>query len=159
MFYPALEEQMSHAKRDLETATGENVIELCQRYMTLLDEYRSELYLLAGTPEVRFQPGSSSLEEVERTRKALRSAIERNTLERNRTAALLLSFTSVSGYEAVGIINRLRYKGHDDWELRAGGVTRFSNGTALDRMTVQEAVDTASLLLRGEHTARNANIE
>ena len=98
---------------------------------------------------------SSSPEDVGDTRKAIRAAIENTTQERNRTEILLLSFTTVSGYEAVEIFNRRKYKGHDDWELRASGV-KFSGGTGRDLMTVQEAVDTASLLRREEHIAQNA---
>jgi hypothetical protein len=83
----------------------------------------------------------------------IREAIERTTRERNRTQLLLLSFTTVSGYEAVEIFNRRNYGGHDDWELRASGV-KFRGGDNSDLMTVQEAVDLASLLRREDHLAQ-----
>jgi len=62
----------------------------------------------------------------------------------------------VSGYEAVETFNRQKYMGHDDWELRAGGVSRFSRDMVVETMTVLEAVDLASLLRREEHIARGA---
>ena len=70
-----------------------------------------------------------------------------------RTQQLLLSFTTVSGYEAVEIFNQRKYEGHDDWELRASGV-KFRGGDNSDLMTVQEAVDLASLLRREDHLAQ-----
>ena len=73
---------------------------------------------------------------------------------RRGTEALFRSLTSVSGYEAVETLNRQKYKGHDDWELRAGGVARFRGNIAEERMTVLEAVNTAGLLRREEHVAR-----
>jgi hypothetical protein len=86
-------------------------------------------------------------------------AIEKTTRERNETEALLFSFTSVSGYEAVETFNRHKYKGYDDWQLRAGGVVRFSGDITGERMSVQEAVDTASVLRREEHIARRSHHE
>jgi hypothetical protein len=86
-------------------------------------------------------------------RGAIREAIEQTTRERHVTEALLLSFTSISGYEAAETFNRRGYKGHTDWELRAGGVARFRGGVAGERMSVLEAVETASLLRREEHVA------
>ena len=87
-------------------------------------------------------------------REAIRAAIETTTHERNRTQVLLLSFITVSGYEAVEIFNQRSYEGHDDWELRASGV-RFHGGDNSDLMTIQEAVDLASLLRRKDHVAQN----
>jgi hypothetical protein len=104
-------------------------------------------------PGTRRPTGSLSPEEVE-DRKALRTAIETTTLERNRTQVLLLSFTTVSGYEAVDIFNERKYEGHDDWELRASGV-KFPGGDDVYLMTIQEAVDLASLLRREDYISRN----
>jgi hypothetical protein len=90
-----------------------------------------------------------------RDRKAIREAIEKTTHERNRTQVLLLSFTTVSGYEAVEILNELKYQGHEDWELQAGGV-RFHDADNSDLMTIREAVNLASLLRRDNYIAQNA---
>jgi hypothetical protein len=56
----------------------------------------------------------------------------------------------------VEIFNQRNYEGHDDWELRASGV-KFRGGDNSDLMTVQEAVDLASLLRREDHLAQNAS--
>lgn len=156
MLFPALENRLLRAAHALDGATADNLVELCRRYLALLAEYRAELYTLPGTPGVNHGSGSSLSEDVADVRKGVRAAIEKTTLERNRIEALLLSFVSVSGYEAVETFNRLHYRGHDDWELRAGGVARFSSDTAGERMTVLEAVDIASLLRREEYIARGA---
>jgi len=138
----------------LDAATADNIVELCRQYLALLAEYRAELYRLPGTLGVNQWSGSFLREDVADVRKTVRAAIEKTTREHNRTKALLLSFISVSGYEAVETFNRQKYLGHDDWELRAGGVARFSRDTAVETMTVLEAVDVASLLRREEHVAR-----
>src|SRR5437764_12676196 len=106
----------------------------------MLAEYRGELYKLPDKLGVNLRSGSSSTpEDIDSIRKAIRVAIEELTHEHNSTTAILRSFTAVSGYEAVETLNRRRYKGHDDWELRAGGV-RFSCSTK-DRLIVREGVD------------------
>jgi hypothetical protein len=158
MIYPELEEKMHSTRQALDGATIENIIERCKRHLELLAEYRSELYKLTDTPGINLRFGSSSKEEVESTRKAVRVAIEDLTQEHNRTAALLLSFTAVSGYEAVETLNSQKYKGYDNWELRAGGV-RPVDSTVAERMTIQEAVDTTSLLRREAYIVRNAATE
>ena len=156
MVYPELDEKLHHAREALKAATTENIIELCKRYLALLAEYRSQLYKLQGTFGIDQRSASLSLrEDVSDTRKVVRAAIENTTQERNRAEVLLLSFTTVSGYEAVDILNRRKYKGHDDWELKASGV-KFSSGVGRDLMTIQEAVDTASLLRREEHIAQTS---
>lgn len=156
MVYPQLEEKLSHARHALKRATSAKIIELCKQYLALLAEYRSKLYELQGTSDIRRQSASSSSpEDIAGTRKAIRAAIENTTKERNRTQMLLLSFTTVSGYEAVEIFNRRKYEGLDDWELRASGV-KSSGSSGRDLMTIQQAVDIASLLRREDHIAQNA---
>jgi hypothetical protein len=156
MLHPQLEEKLSHARLALKEATGENIVEHCKRYLALLAEYRGQLYELRETSGIpRQSASSSSPENVAGTRKAIRAAIENTTNERNATEMLLLSFTTVSGYEAVEIFNRRKYEGRDDWELRACGV-KPSGISGRDLMTIQEAVDIAGLLRREEHVAQNA---
>ena len=154
MFLPGLEERRHCARRALDRATSDNVVGLCKQYLALLAEYRAELYKLPDTLGINQWSGPFLWRDVDNARKAIRAAIENTTRERNETEALLLSFTSVSGYEAVETLNRQKYKGHDDWELRAGGVNRFGGAIAGEGMSVLEAVDTASLLRREEHVAR-----
>ena len=156
MLYPQLEQRLQASKQAVNSATSESIVEQCKRYLALLAEYRSRLYELQGTPAISQQNASSTLTAEVAHRKTIREAIERTTSERNRTQLLLLSFTTVSGYEAVEIFNQRKFEGHDDWELRASGV-KFRGGDDSDLMTVQEAVDLASLLRRKDHLAQNAS--
>jgi len=156
MLYPELEEKLQHTQCALKGATSGNLIELCKQYLALLAEYRSQLYKLQGTLTIdQRSPSFSSPEDVNDNRKVVRAAIENTTQERNRTEMVLLSLTTVSGYEAVKIFNRRKYKGHVDWELRASGI-KFSGGTSRDLLTIQEAVDIAGLLRREEYVAAQA---
>ena len=143
MLYEQLETKLQVSKDALNRATSENIIELCKQHLALLDEYRGRLYELQ--PVLRQQP--PTIPEDFPDREAIREAIEKTTRERNRIQVLLLSFTTVSGYEAVEVFNQRKYEGHEDWEIRASGV-RFRDGDDGDLMTIQEAVDLASLLRR-----------
>lgn len=153
MVYLQSEQKLDHARQALNKANPENIVDLCKRYLALLDEYRRQLYEL-GKSGISQQPQASSSAEELAARKSLREAIEKTTRERNRTELLLLSVTTVSGYEAVEVLNRRKYDGHNDWELRASGV-KFTGGAADDLMTIQEAVELASLLRREDHVMLN----
>ena len=157
MLFPQLEQRLEASKHAVNRATSESIVEQCKQYLALLAEYRSQLYELQGTPAVSQQSASSPPAEEVPDRKTIREAIERTTRERNKTQLLLLSFTTVSGYEAVEIFNQRKYEGHDDWELRASGV-KFRGGEDSDLMTVQEAVDLAGMLRREDHVAQNAQM-
>ena len=156
MLYPQLEQRLQASEHALKRATSESIVEQCKQYLALLAEYRGRLYELQGTPVSQHSASPSRTEEVP-DRKTIREAIERTTRERNKTQLLLLSFTTVSGYEAVEIFNQRKYEGHDDWELRASGV-KFSGGDDSDLMTLQEAVDLAGMLRREDHVSQNASI-
>jgi hypothetical protein len=156
MLYPQLEQRLLAAEHAVNRATSESLVEQCKQYLALLAEYRSKLYELQGTAGVSQQSTSLSATEGVPDRKTIREAIERTTRERNRTQLLLLSFTTVSGYEAVEIFNQRKYEGHDDWELRSSGV-KFRGGDDSDLMTIQEAVDLAGMLRREDHVAQNAS--
>ena len=156
MLYPQLEQRLQASKHAVNRATSESIVEKCKQYLALLAEYRSQLYELQLTSGVSRQSASPFLTDEVPDRQTIREAIERTTRERNRTQLLLLSFTTVSGYEAVEIFNQRKYEGHDDWELRASGV-KFRGGDNSDLMTIQEAVDLASLLRRDDHVAQNAS--
>ncbi|PYS97647.1 MAG: hypothetical protein DMF65_11325 [Acidobacteria bacterium] len=156
MLFPELEDKLRHARHALDWATSDNIIELCKQYLALLAEYRAELYRLPDTLGINQWSGSFLWEDVCSVRKAVRAAIENTTRERNGTEALLLSFTSVSGYEAVETLNGQKYKGYDDWELRAGGVNGFQNSHSLSRDVTAKSGDTSGLLRREEHITRSA---
>jgi hypothetical protein len=121
----------------------------------MLAEDRGRLYELE-VPGTGQQAVSTLLTEEVLERKAIREAIETTTHERNRIQVLLLSFTTVSGYEAVEIFNERKYQGHEDWELQASGV-RFRSADNSNLMTIREAVDLASLLRRDDYLAQNAS--
>jgi hypothetical protein len=141
-------ENLLRAEQALKRATCDNIIELCEKYLFLLNEYRDRLYKFRGTPEINLQPSSPFARElVNQTRKAIRSAVERTTESRNQTESLMMSFTLISGYEAVKTFNQLEYKGFAEWELRANEV-RLKTDTDNLRFTIQEAVEIASLLRR-----------
>jgi hypothetical protein len=155
MLSPELEEKLRKARLALDGAASDDIVELCKQYLALLAVYRAELYKLPDTLELDLRSRSSQTREtIGSTRKAVRAAIERTTQERNQTETLLLSFTVVSGYEAAATLNREKYKGQDTWELRAGGVGCANSPDK--RISVQEAVETASLLRREAHLAKTA---
>lgn len=158
MLSPELEEKLRNARLALDGATSETIIELCKQYLALLARYRSELYKLPDKLDLNPRSkSSSSRADVDDTRKVVRAAIEHTTREREWAEGLILSFTAVSGYGAVETLNRQKYKGHDDWKLSTGGVSTSDAGGG-GRMTIQEAVETASLLRREEHIAGNAAV-
>jgi hypothetical protein len=149
MLYPELEQELQESKHALYRATSQNIIEHCKHRLALLDNYRSKLYELQVTHGSDQASASTTVREVP-DRNVIREAIEKTTQEKNRTQILLLSFTTVSGYEAVEVFNRRKYEGHEDWELRSSGV-KFPGGGDADLMTIQEAVDLASLLRREDY--------
>lgn len=143
-----ISEKLTNARFALQRASSENIIEMCQNYLLLLNEYRDELRKLRGTPELDLQQSSSFMRElVEQTRKAILTEVETTTNARNHTESLLKSFTTISGYEAVQTFNQLEYKGFHEWELRANEV-RLKNDDNGEKITIQTAVETASLLRR-----------
>ena len=156
MLYPQLEQKLHASRQAVNRATSETIVRQCKEYLALLADYRSQLYELQGTPGLNEQSTSASLTEEVPDRKTIREAIESTTRERNKTQLLLLSFTTVSGYEAVEIFNQRKYEGHDDWELRASGV-KFRGGDDGDLMTIQEAVDLAGILRREDYVAQTAH--
>lgn len=155
MLYPELEQKLQESRHTLNTANSENIFDRCKHYLGLLAEYRSKLYELQEVPGVPQQTTPPASAERALDVKAIREAIENTTRERNRTQVLLLSFTTISGYEAVEIFNERKYEGHEDWELRASGV-KFRGPENSDLMTIQEAVDLASLLRREDYIAQNS---
>ncbi len=155
MVYPQFEEKVNHARTALKRASRENIIELCKQYLAALAEYRSKLYELQWTSRTHQRFTSASPEDPGLTRRTIRAAIENTTKERHGTEMLLLSFTTVSGYEAVEIFNRQKYEGREDWELRSSGV-KSAGISGGDLMTIQEAVELAGLIRRDEYVARNA---
>ena len=92
--------KLHRARRALDEATGENVVERCRYYTELLAEYAEELYRLPDTLGINGWLGPFLLEDVGSIRKAIRVAIENTTLERKRAEALLLSHAPAGRHEA-----------------------------------------------------------
>jgi hypothetical protein len=155
MLSPELEDNLSKARLALGRAVSGDVVELCKQYLGLLALCRAELYELPeklGLKPVSRSKLGAEADDGDDVRKAVRSAIEHTTQERNRTEKLLLSFTAVSGYEAAETLNSEKYLGRDDWELRAGGVACV--GSSGPRMSVREATETAGRLRREAHVTK-----
>jgi hypothetical protein len=146
-------ENLLNAETALNRANSGDIIELCRKYLLLLTEYRDELYKLRSLPEINQQQTSPLARELtEQVRKAIRSAVEITTRERNQTEHLLQTLTAISGYEAAETFNFLKYKGFDNWEMRSGGVRVKGDNDEL--MTIQEAVEKASFLRCEEYVTR-----
>src|SRR5438105_1766248 len=101
MLFPVLEARVQHAKHALDRAISDNLIELCQQYLTLLAEYRTELYKLPDTLGLKRWAGACLWEDVINMKKTVRGAIEQTTRERTDTEALLRPFHAVSSHEGV----------------------------------------------------------
>lgn len=147
-------ENLLDAEMALSRAESTNLVELCRNYLRLLTEYRDELYKLRSSPEISLQKQASPLarELTEQVRKAIRSALEITTRERNQTEHLLESLTTITGYEAADTFNYLKYKGLGNWEMRSSGVRAQGDDDA--SMTIQEAVEQAGLLRCEEYVER-----
>jgi len=141
-------ENLIKAESALNGANSENIVQLCGQYLQVLTDYRQELYKIREIPEINLeQPSLLARELIDQVRKTIRSAIEITTRERNRTELLLASFTTISGYEVVNTFNQLKYKGFDNWELKANAVYSQNNG-GFEQIAIQEAIEDASLLRR-----------
>lgn len=141
-----INEELLKAELDLERATAGNVVELGNIYLELLKLYREELQKLGGIRELAFaQQTRLGRELIEQSRKAIRSAIEVTTSERNRVESLVDSFTLINVWDAAATFNKLKHKGSTEWEV-AGSEVRISSNR--ERMSVPDAVDTASELRR-----------
>jgi hypothetical protein len=141
-----INEDLLKAEIALERATADDIVELGNRYLDKLNEYREQLHGLSGIPEIDFaQQSRIGRELIEQSRKAVRAAIEVTTNERNRVESLINSLTLVNGWDAAATFNRLEHKDSKDWEL-AGTEVRVAKGG--ERMSVQDAVELAGLLRR-----------
>lgn len=151
-------ENLLKAEFAFNQAESGNIIELCREYLLVLAEYRRELHKLRETPEMRLQQQSALARELTgQVKRAIRSAVEITTREHNEIKALLESFTAISGYQAADTFNRLKYKGFDDWTLRANAVYPQSRAEN-ERMNMEEAVEAASQLRREEYVAHKLRL-
>lgn len=141
-----INEDLLAAELALEKACADNVVELGKQYLEKLKEYRQQLHKLGGIREIDFaQQSKLGRELIEQSRKAIRSAIEVTTSERNRVESLMDSFTLINGWDAAATLSRLGHKDSNDWELSGTQVRIANNG---ERMSIAVAVETASRLRR-----------
>ena len=141
-----INEDLVAAELALEKACADDLIELGKRYLEKLKEYRQQLHQLGGIPEINLaQQSRLGRELIEQSRKAIRSAIEVTTSERNRVESLMDSFTLINGWDAAATLNRLRHKESTEWELAGSEVRIANNG---ERMSIAAAVETAGRLRR-----------
>lgn len=146
-----INEDVLNAEMALERATSDEIIEICHKYLKLLNEYRDQLHRLGEAPEINISIQSKlGRELIEQSRKAVRAAVEVTLSERNKVEALVDSFTMINAWDAADTFNRLRHKGSDKWEMTGSLVRIAGNG---EQMNVQEAVETAGRLRREAYTA------
>ncbi len=126
-----------------------SVIELCRSYLALLSDYRDELGKLREDRAMAARHTSPLARELtEQVRRAIRTAVEVTTRERNHAERLLESLTAISGYEAMETFNQLSFKGFSDWEIRSGGVRAGDQF-----MTIDESVAAARELRCAEYAS------
>lgn len=151
MLNQPLEESIGNAKQALKEAKSENIIALCEEYLSVLNEFRTDLYKFQGKAEISLQQSNADLhKEALGKRGEIRTAITQTIEELNQTTTLLNRLTSNSGYDTIETFNRLNYKNHSNWEFR-GGIVRFGNGSEADQIAIQEAVDIAVRLRCDEY--------
>ncbi|MBK7706419.1 MAG: hypothetical protein IPJ30_11740 [Acidobacteria bacterium] len=143
---------------DAETALSRaddpaKIIGLCRDYLVLLNVYRDELGKLREDRRIAARHTSPLARELtEQVRRAIRTAVEVTTRERNHAERLLESLTAISGYEAMETFNLLAFRGLSNWEVRAGGVrAKSANGDAF--FTIDESVAAAAILRCEEYAA------
>jgi hypothetical protein len=143
MLNSILEGNLQQAKHAFSEANSENIIDLCEKYLVILNEFRGELQKFRGAPEISLQQTNPLLlEETLQKRREIFTAITFTVQELNKTTVLLSGLTAGSGYEAAETFNRLKYKGVNCWEFR-GAKIAFNNCAETDQISVQEAVDIA----------------
>lgn len=144
-----INEKVADAEFSLKQANSENIVERCKNYLHILNQYHDELCKIGDQPAINNMSHYSPFltELATQTRNSVQTAALLTNRERCQTEALLKSFTSISGYEAVRTFNLLEYKGFSDWELRANQV-RLINDNNNESFTVEESIEIAGHLRR-----------
>ena len=146
-------EELLNAESALNLADSGNVVQLCRRYLLLLNAYHDALSKKRVAPEIVFHRSSLGRELNSQIERAFRSMIETTLHQRKHTASLLDSFVSISGVEAVVTFNRLLHEGVDDWEILKGGI-RSKRKTIDNMITLRDAVYTAGFLRREAYVTK-----
>lgn len=142
-----ISEKLTNAKFALNNASTVNILELCEVYLQLLNEYCDDLDQIKSPEIALYQSSPLARQLNEQTGKAIQIEFELTTRERNKIDSLLKSFTTITGFDAVQTFNQLEYKGFTEWELRANEV-RLKNDDNGEKMSVPEAIEIAGILRR-----------
>jgi hypothetical protein len=141
MKHLTLENRLNHAKNSVNKATGNNIIERCDEYIKLLNEFRYSLYKLRGESQIDL--GEASIltrEKSESLRKEVGDGFINTIHELNLTRLLLNSLTTSDSYEVLETLNRQNYKQHNNWELIDGNI-KFDGCPDRSQITFQEAIN------------------
>ena len=146
-----IDHEVLRAEIQLEDATAENVLERAKVYFALLCAFRRQLETFAGMSVMR-EPGPArfAATTTDRPVDPIATAIGVVESEITRVDRLIVSFTTISAWEAAQIFNRVGYRGSTEWEAAANEV-RTTIGT--ERIPAENAVEAAGLLLRKEYAA------
>jgi hypothetical protein len=147
-----IDHEVLKAEIELEGATAVNVLERAKVYFALLCAFRRQLQAFAHMTGLRpaVRPKGARGDSADRPVDPIATAIEVVESEVVRVDRLIVSFTTISTWEAAQIFNRVRYRGSNEWEAAANEV-RTAVGT--ERMPAENAVEAAGMLLREEYAA------
>ena len=144
-----IDHEVLKAEIELEDATAVDVLERAKVYFALLCAFKRQLQTFAQMSAMR-GPGTARSRPAERPVDPIATAIDVVESEIVRVDRLIVSFTTISAWEAAQIFNRVGYRGSSEWEAAANEV-RTTIGT--ERMPAENAVEAAGLLLREEYAA------
>jgi hypothetical protein len=148
-----INKDVAEAERNFEQATGDNIVDLCSKYLSVLAEYRTHLLKLPEIPEVNFieqSPLGRTLAEQSRT--VVQAAIDVTETAHDMVEALLESFTSISVSDAIETFNRLGYNGSHNWSLY-GSLVHVGDASGWS-LTQGQAVRRAAKLRREAYVKR-----
>jgi hypothetical protein len=138
-----LENKLRNAKNSISEATGDNIIEMCDKYLILLNKSRFELYKLRGefeivlsnAPYLEHRGANGVRKQVREECAMIMSEIRVTSILRNRLIAS-------SSYEVTKTLNEQNYQGHDNWEF-VNEKYKFDRCADSNQLTTREAVNIA----------------
>lgn len=153
-----IDHEVLKAEIELERASADDVVAKANVYLALLTAFDKQLcryarLLSRGRHQNQLAMGQ---DWVEHAPEPFSTAIHIAKSEILRVQRLLDKFSKISAAEAVEIFNRLGHRGSSNWE-EATGEVRTTPGT--DRMSPENAIEQAGLLLREEYAMSNRTAE
>lgn len=154
-----LNARVIEAELALKQAPSDEVVDACRQYISALQEFRRQLRELRGLSATAGDPRSALAGELlAQARSAVRGILEIAVRETNRAETLLKLFTSINVHEAAVILNVCKYMGSGNWMANSSGVG-YANGFDTGQMSVEKAVQTASLLRREAYVVINKDAD